>query len=130
MGNLVSLTRTALGRARTRASGVACLSHLKQLQFCWQLYVDDFQGRVPPNRSVALYHCPADPSKVLNSHRLRTRSYSRNGNLGGRTNEVQNPVNRYDASPNPAQLFVLIDEVEDSVDDAPYLVWPNPTPAG
>lgn len=168
IGILASLTLPALGRAKTRASGIACLSNLKQLQLCWQLYVDDFQGRVPPNRSlltngvwrstpdswigsssalydtsfasieqgllfkydynrsVALYHCPADRSKVVNSNRLRTRSYSMNGNLGGRTNEVQNNVLRADAIPDPAKLFVFIDEAEDSIDDAHFLVWPNP----
>lgn len=83
------------------------LSRLKQLQLCWQLYVDDFQNRVAPNRSVALYHCPTDPSKVLNSNRLRTRSHSRNGNLGGRTNAVQNPVNRYDAIPRPGPALCV-----------------------
>ena len=49
-----------------------------------------------------------------------------NGNLGGRTNEVQNTVSRADAIPNPAKLFVFIDEAEDSIDDAHFLVWPNP----
>ena len=130
--------------------------------------MDDFQGRVPPNRSlftngvwrstpdswigsssapddldtrpiqqgllfqydynrsVALYRCPADRSKVINSSRLRTRSYSMNGNLGGRTNEVQNTVTRADAIPNPAKLLVFIDEAEDSIDDAHFLVWPAP----
>ena len=168
IGILASLTLPALGRAKARASGIACVSNLKQLQLCWQMYVDDFQGRVPPNRSVftngvwrstpdswigsssapydtgfalveqgllfkydynrsvALYHCPADHSKGVHSNRLRTRSYSMNGNLGGRTNEVQNTVSRADAIPNPAKLLVFIDEAEDSIDDAHFLVWPNP----
>ena len=160
IGILAGLTLPALGRAQARASGIACLSNLKQLQLCWQLYVGDFQGRVPPNRSVltngvwrstpdswigsssapddldtrpiqqgllfqydynravALYHCPADRSKVVHSSRPRTRSYAMNGNLGGRTNEVQNTVARADAIPNPAKLLVFIDEAEDSIDDA------------
>lgn len=173
IGILASLTLPALGRARARATGIACLSNLKQLQLCWQLYVDDFQGRVPPNRSlwtngvwrstpdswigsssaphdtdtrpieqgllfrydynrsVALYRCPADKSRVRTPQgrelaRRRTRSCSMNGNLGGRTNEVQNTVDRADAIPNPARLFVFIDEAEDSIDDAHFLVWPAP----
>ena len=52
IGILAGLTLPALGRAQVRASGIACLSNLKQLQLCWQMYVDDFQGCVPPNRSV------------------------------------------------------------------------------
>jgi prepilin-type N-terminal cleavage/methylation domain-containing protein/prepilin-type processing-associated H-X9-DG protein len=49
---LAALLLPALGRAKTKATGVACLNNLKQLQICWQLYVDDYIGRVPPNRSV------------------------------------------------------------------------------
>lgn len=170
IGMLASLTLPALSRSKARASGTACLNNLKQLQLCWQLYVDDFQGRVPPNRSlltngvwrstpdswigfssaphdadpypieqgllfkydynrsVALYRCPADRSQVAGSNRPRTRSYSMNGNLGGRTNEVQATVDRADAIPHPAKLFVFIDEAEDSIDDAHFLVWPNPDP--
>ncbi|MCZ7639334.1 MAG: type II secretion system GspH family protein [Verrucomicrobia bacterium] len=173
IGLLARLTLPALGRAKAQATGAACLSNLQQLQVCWQMYVDDFQGRVPPNRSVrvqgvwrstpdswigfssaphdpdprpieqgvlfrynynrslALYRCPADRSRArtVDGRQLaprRTRSYSMNGNLGGRTNEVQNTVARYQAIPNPAQLFVFIDEAEDSIDDAHFLVWPNP----
>ena len=173
IGVLAGLLLPALGAAKARATGTVCFNQLKQLQLCWQKYVDDFQGRVPPNRShltdgiwrstpdswigsssaphdvdtlpieqgllfqydynrsVALYRCPADKSRVRTPQgkelaMRRTRSYSMNGNLGGRTNEVQNTVNRFDAIPNPAKLFVFVDEAEDSIDDAHFLVWPNP----
>src|SRR5437867_821340 len=70
------------------------------------------------NRSVQSYRCPADKSHVRTVAgkplpTLRTRSYSMNGNWGGRTKEA-------------AQLFVFIDEHEDNIDDAHFLVWPNP----
>jgi prepilin-type processing-associated H-X9-DG protein len=83
------------------------------------------------NRSVALYHCPSDRSKVqmadgTETSQLRTRSYSMTGCLGGRTEEVQNTVNRASAIPNPSDLFVFIDEQEDSIDDAHFLTWPAP----
>jgi prepilin-type N-terminal cleavage/methylation domain-containing protein len=128
---LAALLLPVLGRAKAKATGMACLNNLKQLQICWQLYVDDYNGMVPPNRSVfangvwrstpdswigsssapyddtflpiqqgllfkydynrsvAIYHCPADKSTV---HRLngqdtgirRTRSCSMSGCLGGR----------------------------------------------
>ena len=52
IGTLAGMLLPALGRAKGRATGVACLNNLKQLQICWQMYVDDFQGRVPSNRSV------------------------------------------------------------------------------
>jgi len=57
---------------------------------------------------------------------LRTRSYSMSGCWGGRTNEVQTTLARLGTAPNPAQLFVFIDEDEDSIDDAHFLTWPNP----
>jgi hypothetical protein len=39
---------------------------------------------------------------------------------------VQNIVERAEDIPHPAKLFVFIDEAEDSIDDAHFLVWPNP----
>ena len=83
------------------------------------------------NRSLALYHCPSDRSKITlldgtTTSQLRTRSYSMSGCLGGRTNEVQNTVLRASAIPNPAILFVFLDEHEDSIDDAHFLTWPAP----
>lgn len=81
------------------------------------------------NRSEAPYRCPADRSWVVSSNRLRTRSYSMNGSLGGRTDEVQNTVERADAIAEPAKLFRFIVEAEDASDDAHFLVWPNPDPS-
>ncbi len=83
------------------------------------------------NRSLATYHCPGDRSRVRTTGGKdlgmpRTRSYSMSGCWGGRTNEVQNTLARLGAAPNPAQLFVFIDEHEDSIDDAHFLTWPNP----
>jgi prepilin-type N-terminal cleavage/methylation domain-containing protein/prepilin-type processing-associated H-X9-DG protein len=79
------------------------------------------------NRSLALYHCPGDHSQVVGQPAmLRTRSYSMSGCLGGRTNEVQNTVLRAAEIPQPARLFVFIDENEDSIDDAHFLTWPVP----
>ncbi len=83
------------------------------------------------NRSLAIYHCPGDKSHVrtLSGKELsmfRTRSYSMSGCWGGRTNEVQNTILRLGQAPNPSQLFVFIDENEDSIDDAHFLTWPKP----
>jgi prepilin-type N-terminal cleavage/methylation domain-containing protein/prepilin-type processing-associated H-X9-DG protein len=168
IGILASLLLPALGRAKAKATGIACLSNLKQLQLCWTMYADDHQGRVPPNlslltnniwrstpdswigsssapydtdtlpiqqgllfqydynRSLAIYHCPGDRSRVNGKGVLRTRSYSLNGSLGGRTNEVQATVARMTEISSPARLFSFIDEAEDSIDDAHFLIWPAP----
>jgi prepilin-type N-terminal cleavage/methylation domain-containing protein/prepilin-type processing-associated H-X9-DG protein len=170
---LAALILPALAGAKARGVSTACLSQLKQLQTCWQMYVDDHGGAVPPNcsvltngawrstpdswignssaphdattaaieagllfkydynRSTRLYRCPADKSRAraLDGTSLaadRTRSYSMNGNLGGRTNEVQATVSHASAIPDPSRLFVFLDEHEDSIDDAHFLVWPAP----
>ena len=83
------------------------------------------------NRSLATYHCPGDHSRVRTRNgqllsMLRTRSYSMSGCWGGRTNEVQTAVSRMGDAPDPAKLFVFIDENEDSIDDAHFLTWPDP----
>ncbi len=165
---LAALLLPALNRAKAKATGVVCVNNLKQLQTCWQLYVDDHNGFVPPNKSVLTngawrstpdswignssapldtdftaiqqgllfkydynrslgsYHCPADRSSIRSTGRLRTRSYSMSGCLGGRTNEVQATVQRTGEIPDAARLFVFIDENEDSIDDAHFLTWPAP----
>ena len=83
------------------------------------------------NRAVALYRCPADQSRVeaaggRQPARRRTRSYALNGNLGGRASEVQVTVRRLDEIPEPGRLLAFVDEAEDSIDDAHFLVWPAP----
>src|SRR5262245_42105460 len=45
---LASLLLPALGVAKVKAQGTKCLSNLRQLQLCWQLYTDDNQDQVPP----------------------------------------------------------------------------------
>lgn len=83
------------------------------------------------NRDFNLYRCPADHSTVhsLNGDNLgipRTRSYSMNGNVGGRTSEVQAVAYTIYEIPEPDMLFVFIDESDDSIDDGHFLVWPYP----
>ena len=38
---LASLLLPALSKAKTKAQAIQCLSNLKQLQLCWQMYADD-----------------------------------------------------------------------------------------
>ena len=49
-----------------------------------------------------------------------------NGNFGGRSQEVQVVLRKDKATFNPAEVFVFVDEAEDSIDDGHFLVWPSP----
>lgn len=83
------------------------------------------------NRSMNLYHCPADGSRVrtLAGVKLgikRTRSFSMNANLG--EPQFGLPVAHMTTDiPRPARLFVFLDEHKGSIDDACFTV--NPPPA-
>jgi prepilin-type N-terminal cleavage/methylation domain-containing protein/prepilin-type processing-associated H-X9-DG protein len=49
---LAALLLPALARAKTRATSIACLSNLRQLQLCWHLYTMDNHDLLVPNNSV------------------------------------------------------------------------------
>lgn len=121
---LAAILLPALSKAKAKSQDLACRNNLKQLQLCWNLYVDDFQGLLPPittlmtsanswmspapswavgdaitdltasnlqtgvlfpyNRSLGVYHCPADKSTVdQNPSVPRTRSYQLDEGLNG-----------------------------------------------
>jgi prepilin-type N-terminal cleavage/methylation domain-containing protein/prepilin-type processing-associated H-X9-DG protein len=46
---LAAMLLPALARAKKTAQKTQCLSNLKQLQLCWQMYADDFQGDIVRN---------------------------------------------------------------------------------
>ena len=46
---LAGLLLPALSRAKEKARSIGCLNNLKQLQLCWQMYTDDYNGTIPPN---------------------------------------------------------------------------------
>jgi prepilin-type N-terminal cleavage/methylation domain-containing protein/prepilin-type processing-associated H-X9-DG protein len=82
-------------------------------------------------RSPGTFRCPADDSEARppngkSAGAPRSRSYSMNGNFAGRPEEAQLVFDRENLTYNPSKVFVFIDEHEDSIDDAQFLVWPNP----
>jgi len=79
----------------------------------------------PYMQAAQVFVCPSDHS-LTRTRKPRVRSYSLNGNLAGRTNEVQNVAFRMDQIPEPARLLSFICEHEDSIDDGHFLVWPYP----
>ena len=46
---LASMLLPALAKAKTKAHGIACLSNMKQLQLCWQLYALDHNDLIVTN---------------------------------------------------------------------------------
>lgn len=163
---LASLLLPALSGAKGKAGRIQCLGNYRQLQLCWQMYVDDFQEWLPPNattsgggregwiatgdtwiagnaytdvntlniergvlfpynRSVGLYKCPSDRSTVRDRRRVpRVRSVSMNAYLNDdpnpaaktcwhRLSEIRNPA--------PAQVWVFIDEHENSIENARFV---------
>ncbi len=46
---LAGLLLPALAKAKSKALRIKCLSNIKQLQLCWNMYPDDNNGFCPPN---------------------------------------------------------------------------------
>lgn len=46
---LAAMLLPALSKAKSRAQAIQCLSNIKQLQLCWQMYPDDNNDFCPPN---------------------------------------------------------------------------------
>lgn len=87
------------------------------------------EGKLFPYASqVALYRCPADPSRTGNTPRVR--SYSMNSWIGSRYMDTYPRATGYRtfirdselSAAGPARLWVIADEHEISIDDAWFLV--------
>lgn len=52
IATLAALLLPALAKAKGKARTTSCLSNLKQLQVCWQLYTMDNNEVLPPNNSI------------------------------------------------------------------------------
>jgi prepilin-type N-terminal cleavage/methylation domain-containing protein/prepilin-type processing-associated H-X9-DG protein len=50
---LAALLLPALAKAREEARRANCMSNLKQLQLCWEMYADDYAGVLCPNDWIA-----------------------------------------------------------------------------
>jgi prepilin-type N-terminal cleavage/methylation domain-containing protein/prepilin-type processing-associated H-X9-DG protein len=85
----------------------------------------------PYNQSPGIYRCPADQSEaIIGGKRYpRTRSISMNGNVNGSVNWSFDKDFYYYRKlsdmirPSPAQVFVFLDEREQSIDDGYFLVF-------
>jgi prepilin-type N-terminal cleavage/methylation domain-containing protein/prepilin-type processing-associated H-X9-DG protein len=55
---LAGMLLPALARAKGKAQGIKCVSNLRQLQLCWQMYVDDNGDRMPPQDTTVATALP------------------------------------------------------------------------
>lgn len=46
---LAAMLLPALSKAKAKAHEISCLSNIKQLQLCWQMYTGDNEDKLPPN---------------------------------------------------------------------------------
>ena len=49
---LAAMLLPALAQAKMRATNIACLNNVKQLEVCWHLYALDYNDYLPPNNFV------------------------------------------------------------------------------
>ncbi|MGZ8898610.1 MAG: type II secretion system protein [Limisphaerales bacterium] len=45
---LAGMLLPALAKAKQKGQGIMCMNNTKQLYLAWRLYVDDFNGKIPP----------------------------------------------------------------------------------
>jgi prepilin-type processing-associated H-X9-DG protein len=93
------------------------------------------------NKSLAIYHCPAD--KFMIGGKLTVRSYALSGQMGSTdnnrgtpwdsqasmlSNRGYEPAMTYAAinRPRPSLALTFVDESEYSIDDGYYLIWLPP----
>ena len=77
--------------------------------------------RYTPN--VRVYRCPSDRSTIYQSNEPRLRSYSMDGYLNG----LPNSISKFSEIRFPAQIFVFLDEHEETIDGGTYAIDRSPT---
>jgi prepilin-type N-terminal cleavage/methylation domain-containing protein len=153
---LAALLLPSLSKAKAKAQDIGCLSNLKQVTLGWLLYLDDNNGRLPPNpggpdywvlgnvrtdvnstnieRSLVfpytpnarVFKCPRDKATIASTSNPRIRSYSMNGLLGGPVPTVHISRLSQINTPGPSQVFVLLDESEFTIEDGTFGISRNP----
>lgn len=161
---LAGMLLPALGKAKQRAQGVACMNNARQLGLGWQLYAHDnrdaalgplaetggkgwldgvfdtvpdaitnriltYSPTYPYVSATASFHCPADASRLKYGGRLLPRviSYSVNGMIGP-ASSFATAAKKYRSvrrlgdltGPGPTEVFTLLDEHENSINDAHF----------
>jgi prepilin-type processing-associated H-X9-DG protein/prepilin-type N-terminal cleavage/methylation domain-containing protein len=55
---LAALLLPSLAKAKEQARQINCMSNLKQLQVCWEMYADDYGGVLAPNDDISSVNDP------------------------------------------------------------------------
>lgn len=81
------------------------------------------------NKSVSIYRCPGDRSKVVSTALPRTRSYSISWWMNGDDHNGARTIvkNSQMQKPPPAQSLVFVDEDESSIDNGSFGIMPAGT---
>ncbi len=168
---LAGILLPALGKAKMRAAGAACMNNTKQLGLAYVLYGQDFDevclgpfasAKVPawveggmfgaadsadqhyltnsPTyrylTTPYVFRCPADIARLRVSGKLqpRNRSYSMNAFMGDTTTswvtdnssafQVAKKFSDF-TTPGPTEVYILIDEHENSINDSHFFPFGN-----
>ena len=76
----------------------------------------------PYNKSVGIYHCPADRSTITGTSNFRFRSYSMSDWIYGNDFWVTLSFTKAAqlVKPGPSGTFIFVDEAEDSIDNGSF----------
>ena len=59
---LAGMLLPALSKAKQKAAGTKCMNNMRQFQFMWQFYAEDFDGKIVPCRSWVIGGAPDSAS--------------------------------------------------------------------
>ncbi len=134
---LAGMLLPALSKAQQKATGTKCMSNMRQFQFMWQFYAEEYDNRLvqcrqwvltsapdstsittgllwPFTKNEALYKCPGDKS-------VNARSVSMNNHMGGTQGDYIfagfAPYLRREDIMTPDQYFVTLDERSQTIND-------------
>lgn len=107
VGTLAAIILPVLGKAKTRAQGIQCVSNLKQFTVGWQIYTDESNNYYPINSSTTADHeAPVgedldNPSWVAGV--LKTNAFTDNTNIAKLIGSTYSPfasIGGYAKNPN------------------------------
>ena len=150
---LAGMLLPALSKAQQKATGTKCMSNMKQFQLMWQLYAEEYDGRIVPCRSwviggapdsasirngwlwaftktEALYKCPGDKTPNARSVAMSCYMGAAVGAGPGVVDYANSSFYRFYRTTDlvtPDQYFVTLDERSQTINDGFFRVDMYPT---